>query len=354
MVASKDARIATLRSEVRRLQLTLAAKSGDAKLAERLKAGLEDDAAKKNEEEDVEMMELLQERLKAAEESSLDLKRQLDARSSSTTEQDLINKVASLQSELDRLSSALKTATNDELPSPDDVKGRLIGQVKEIADLKRELENAHESTTALCDELDKMGEAYHQSQKVATERVVVVGKLEDKMLRLTAEKSKADSRFFGAMRSKDAIERELKATQHNNELKQKVIDAAQEVEKTFQQQSQKFEVDLTQLRHVIKLQNATILELRGQVDNGLKRIEFTTAATRRAEETSNRRNIEYVEESQLRQQWQEKCDQLQRELDRCKKQLASSGSFRKRGGGGDDAQIEALNVSNRREGEFKT
>lgn len=350
MVASKDKRIVTLRSEVRRLQLALAAKNGDAKIVERLKAGLEDGNAKKKEEEDVEMIEILQDRLKAAEESSLDLKRQLDARSSSTTEQDLINKVTSLQSELDSLSSILKSATSDELSSPEDVKARLVGQVKEIADLKRELANAQESTTALCDELDKMGEAYHQSQKVATERVVEVGRLEDKMLRLTTEKSKADNRYFGAMRSKDALEKEMKATLHNNEMKQKVIDASQEVERTFQQQSQKFEADLTHLRAVTKVQNATLLNLQGQLESNVKKMEFTTEASRRAEETSARRNTEYIEESQLRQQWQEKCDKLQRELDRCKKQLASSGSSRKKGGGGDDVQVEYLNVSRRKEG----
>lgn len=344
LVQSKESRITALRSEARRLQLTLATKSNDAKLVDRLRAGAQREGMA-HMEEDVAFIEVLQERLQSAEESSQDLRRQLDARSSSTSEQDLIAKVTALQSELDSLSSILKEATSDENPSPDDVKARLVGQSEEIRNLKRDLSSATESTTALCDELDKVGQAYNESQKVATERVVEAAKVEERTMRLTAEKSKADHKFFAAMRAKDAVENEKRAVLRNIERQAKVIEHYKEVEKAFQAQWKQAETELSHLRSLTNQQNGNILELQRNLASRDDRLADAVRAKGEADEASQRHNMALVDESRGRQEMREKCDKLQRELDRCKKQLASSGGAKRKGTGGDDVQNEYLNVS---------
>jgi E3 ubiquitin-protein ligase BRE1 len=327
---------------VRRLQLSLAVRNGNVELADKLKAGLEDKEARRREDEDVEMIEALQDRLKAAQESSADLKRQLDARSSTTTEQDLIGKVASLQKELDQLTAILKSA--DEGITGDEVKARLVGQVEEIAGLKREVASAQTISNALCDEVDTIQEAYNQSQKVAMERVAEVAKMENKILRLTTEKSKADNKYYEAMRTKESIEREGQVQSRNLDRQTKVIEGYQEVERTFQSHTQQCEAELTQLRSVVAQQNTAMLAMQETLEGAQRRAASAQSAQQEAELTSSRRNTEYVEESRLRQDIQEKYDKSNRELDRCKKQLASSGgsSRKKSVSGGDDVQVEYL------------
>lgn len=344
MVQSKDKRIEALRSEVRRLQLSLALKGGNVELADKLKAGLDDKEARKREEDDIEMIEALQDRLKAAQETSSNLKRQLDARSSTTTEQDLLDKVASLQGELDQLTAILTSVGTDEAITADEVRGRLVGQAEEIAGLKREVASAQTISNALCDEVDTIQEAYNQSQKVALERITEVAKMENKILRLMTEKSKADSKYYEAMRTKDNIETEGRAQTRNLERQAKVIEGYQEVERTFQSHTKQCEAELTQLRSVVAQQNTALLAMQETLEGAQRRAASAQSAQQEAEATSSRRNAEYIEESRLRQDLQEKYDKSNRELDRCKKQLASSGesSRKKSVSGGDDVQIEYL------------
>lgn len=351
LVQSKEKRITTLRSEVWRLQYLLASRSGDEKMMERVKSKMAASDTANESEPDVHYIEALQDRLRSAEEASQDLKRQLDARSSSTSEAELGSKVASLQKELDKVSAILAlAATSEEDPNSEDVKSRIIKQSEEVSRLQRELATSQESTTALCDELDKIGEAYSESQKVATTRIVEVARLEDKIMRLTAEKSKADQKYFSAMRNNESIENEVKVSMRNLERQNKVIETFKEMEKSFQLQTQKSEAEIVQLRGLIAKQNNDMLEVQRDAQSIKQREERSTAASISSKEEAMRRTSEYLEESKGRQQIQEQCDKLQRELDKCKKQLAMSGasmgSSKKKGsGGGDDVQVEYLNVS---------
>ena len=350
LVHSKDKRIVALKSEVWRLQYSLASKGGDEGTMQRLRSKAEGgEEAVKQGEVDVELIETLQDRLRAAEETVQDLKRQLEARSSTTSEQELVSKVASLQSELDRLSVVLKEAGSggEGEVTVEEAKVKWIKQTEEITRLKRELTTSQESTTALCDELDKIGDAYSESQKVATNRIVEAGRMEDKIMRLTAEKSKADQKYFTAMRNSESIEGELKILQRNSERQSKVIETYRELEKTFQGQLQKSEHDVSQLRAVIAAQNDTTLHQQREIQSKQEAEDRLLKASRAANEEAQKCTQDYVEESKVRQQAQERCDKLQRELDKCKRQLATSGasSSRKKSVGGDDMQVEYLNVS---------
>ncbi|UZJ56597.1 hypothetical protein CBS101457_005917 [Exobasidium rhododendri] len=346
LVLSKDARITALKSEVRRLQCTLASRSGDDKLLERLRRGTEKGEA---EDAEVEMIEALQDRLKAAEESSLHLKRKLEAQSSSTTDQEMSEKVVALQAELDQLSALLEGAlTGDDAESASEkVKARVLRQGEEISTLRRELATSQESTNALCDELDKIGEAYNQSQKVATERVADVGRTEEQLTRLAKEKSKADTKYYAAMRLKDALETEKKVLARNLDNRSKVIDNYKEVESALRKELQQAESEVSQFRTLIDAQNCEVISRDQEVQRQSMASQRAARAQAEAEEMCKRRNAEFADESRVRQEMQEKSDKLQRELDRCKKQLATSvglsSSSKKKGMGDDDVQIEYLN-----------
>lgn len=341
LVGAKDTRIATLKSEVRRLQMTLAAKNGDSRMLDRLKAAAHDGVLQK-EEEDIEMIADLQARLKTAEEASEDLKRQLDARSSSTSDADLGAKVSSLQAELDRMQSIVGSASSGE-----DVSTLLKTQQSRIESMQQELDAAHAGTNALCDEVDKLGAAYSEMQRQANNKVLDVARMEDKMLRLTTEKSKADNKYFGAMRAKDAVENERRVALRNIETQLKVIERYAEHEASFVQSVARHEAEVTGMRKLLEQQATRIAELERDLEASIRRERTAGSEKANAEQVSLKRNEEWTDESRRRAEAEERVAKLERELERAKKQIAASGSKKKSGGGssGDDIQIEYLNVS---------
>lgn len=331
---TKELRIATLKQEVRRVQMALASRNGDATLLQKLQdRGVDDD---------IEIIAELQTRLKSAEEGSEDLRRQLDARSSSTSEQDLIAKVSSLQSQLDKLSDLLVEA--GAASTPQDARKTLLSQQKELDQLRQELSTANTSTTALCDELDKLGEAYSESQKVASARIVEIGRMEEKVARLVTEKSKADNKYFSAMRAKDAVENERRVAMRNVERQLRVIEQYSEAEKAFQTQLTQNAEETTKLRTLTNELNTRIAEQQRNLHILTEREREASSARQRAEDVSRQRIDEFHGESRARVEAQERCNKLQKDLDKCRKQIASASSGRRKGES-DDMQIEYLNVS---------
>lgn len=338
LVKTKDLRIATLKSEVRRVQLAFATKSEDEKLMLQLRSSGGD-------ADDVEIMSDLQARLKAAEDISKDLQRQLDARSSSTSEQDLAARVASLQSELDKLSESLGV-TEGAAVSPDEARKRFTDQHEELERLRQELTTANASTAALCDELDKLGEAYSESQKVASVRIAEIGRMEEKVGRLATEKGKADNKYFSAMRAKDALENERRVAMRNVERQARVIEQFGEAEKAYHTQLQHNTMEATRLRALTNELTAKVAEQQRDLQSVLERQRLASQAQERAEAASRQHIEEFGGENRARIEAQERCDKLQRDLDKCRKQLAAAGSSaRKKTSGDDDAsQADYLNA----------
>jgi chromosome segregation ATPase len=150
------------------------------------------------------------------------------------------------------------------------------------------------------------------------------------------------------MRLKDALETEKAVLVRNHENRNKAIESYKEIERVLRKELQQTESEISKYRAAVEAKNAELINR----DQALQRInrasEQAIRAQEEAEAISGRRNAEFAEESKLRQEMQEKSDKLQRELDRCKKQLATSvglSSSKKKGMGGDDVQVEYLNVS---------
>lgn len=127
---------------------------------------------------------------RAAEESSSDFKRQLDALNSSSSESDLASKLSSLQASVDQYNSLFASVSADQsLPDGPTVSSLLESQKSQIESLTLELSAANESTNALCEEVDKLSAAYGEMERVSSGKVMDLSAMEDKVLRLTTEVS---------------------------------------------------------------------------------------------------------------------------------------------------------------------
>lgn len=343
LVQAKEKRIDTLRAEIKRLQMSLAARLGDDVWMSKLKAGLSEEE-KEQADADIDLISDLQSRLKVAEERIADLQRQQEARSSSTTEAELAAKVSTLQKELDELNTILQQAgEGTDSKTPESISTLLQKQHEELQKSKRELDTANASTTALCDELEKLGAAYNEAKNIASVRISDSGRMEEKLSRLTTEKAKADNKYFGAMRAKDAIENEKRVALRNVERQTRVLEKYAEAEKIWQEQIQKHESEVTELRKFVNEANSNLLNLQSTLNTMQDQLGKSIETRDQAIASSQQKLKEYVEEAKQRSSAQERCEKLQRDLDKVRKQLASSGGTRKKGSFADDDQIEALN-----------
>ncbi|PWN46270.1 BRE1-domain-containing protein [Ceraceosorus guamensis] len=249
LLNAREARIQTLRSEVRRVHMIIAARAGDTEAFQKAKA------REASDEDDVALIEELQGRLKAAEQTSADLRRQLEARSSSTTEEEMLVRASALQGELDALRSLLDGAGDGDV-----VKRKLEEQERATTSIRLELDASSEATKALCDEVDRLSAAFADAEKLAAKNVHDVAKLEDKMLRLTTEKSKADNKYFAAMRAKDALDNERRTALRTAERQTKALERYAEAEKVLSAQLVAAEKEAAVRKRAMEDQTTKLIE----------------------------------------------------------------------------------------------
>ena len=83
-------------------------------------------------------------------------------------------------------------------------------------------------------ELSSMSTAFQRSSKLATQKISELSTLEDKVLRLTAEKAKADQKYFAAMKSKETKDSEVRTLRMQNTKSSDVVSQLKESEAASQ------------------------------------------------------------------------------------------------------------------------
>ncbi|OOQ82094.1 E3 ubiquitin-protein ligase bre1 [Penicillium brasilianum] len=128
-------------------------------------------------------------------------------------------RIAALESEIERLRLQIegsKTAENvDDIP---------------IEELRSKYTSLERQYSMLNTELASMQTAYKKFSTLATQKVTDFGALEEKVARLTAEKSKADQKYFAAMKSKEARDMEVRTLRMQNSKTSDIVSQLKESE----------------------------------------------------------------------------------------------------------------------------
>jgi E3 ubiquitin-protein ligase BRE1 len=124
----------------------------------------------------------------------------------------LEERIKSLESELDRCKAASETAIDDaELDS------------LSAEELKTKLQSLNQRYNLLNGELASMSSAFQKTSKIASQKVTDLQHLEEKVQRLSAEKAKADQKYFAAMKSKETREGEVRALKMQSSKTSEVV-----------------------------------------------------------------------------------------------------------------------------------
>jgi E3 ubiquitin-protein ligase BRE1 len=147
-------------------------------------------------------------------------------------------RIAALESELERLkpNTEPSTASNPDIESLDK------------DELRKRYEDLDRNYSMLNNELVSMGAAWKKAQAVASKKVMDVAMMEEKLGRLQAEKSKADQKYFSAMKAKDARDNEIRLMKAQNAKSADVVAQLKDVERTNSQLVANYEKSIVEFK----------------------------------------------------------------------------------------------------------
>lgn len=122
------------------------------------------------------------------------------------------SRIAALESEAERL--RVQKDGTESSPAVEDMA---------IEDLRAKHAGLQRQYAMLNTELTSMQKAYTKISSLASQKVMDFGALEEKVARLTAERAKADQKFYAAMKSKDAREVEVRSLRMQNSKTSDII-----------------------------------------------------------------------------------------------------------------------------------
>ncbi|KAL3495603.1 BRE1 E3 ubiquitin ligase-domain-containing protein [Aspergillus germanicus] len=129
-------------------------------------------------------------------------------------------RIAALESEVERLRLDLGREKADQM-ALDDIP---------IDELRTKYGNLERQYSMLNTELASMQTACRKYSSLASQKVTEFSAMEEKMARLAAEKSKADQKYFGAMKSKEARDMEVRTLRMQNAKSSDIVSQLKESE----------------------------------------------------------------------------------------------------------------------------
>ena len=97
-------------------------------------------------------------------------------------------------------------------------------------ELQSRYANLEKQFSLLTNELQSMESAYKKTATVAQQKLTNVSALEEKTVRLSAEKSRADQKYFAAMKAKEAREVEVRTLRAQNSKSSEMVSSLKESE----------------------------------------------------------------------------------------------------------------------------
>lgn len=132
-------------------------------------------------------------------------------------------RVKALESEIERL--RMRAGDADCHASP-------LSNLDDLStdELHSKYANLERQYLMLSSELKSMAEAYRKASALASQKVGHIAALEEKSIRLGAEKSKADQKYFAAMKAKESREQELRSLRASSSKSSEMVSTLKDAE----------------------------------------------------------------------------------------------------------------------------
>lgn len=194
----------------------------------------------------------------------------------------------------------------------------------------------------LDNELQSMGTAFKKASTLASQKVTNAASLEEKVQRLSAEKSKADQKYFAAMKAKEAREQEVRTLRAQNSKSSEMVSSLKDSEAA----NRAVHVNLEKQIAEIKDSLATVEnKYRGSQQQAFERnilLEGSKAQVEELKKTLEAKDAATSATSTAYRRAEVEIETLKMRLEETKKSLES---WRNKGLGNQSSEYEMLRVS---------
>ncbi|KAL8827710.1 MAG: hypothetical protein Q9191_003019 [Dirinaria sp. TL-2023a] len=167
-------------------------------------------------------------------------------------------RIKALESEIERMNMQISQTNGVPSPQP---------SVEDASadDLHTKYSTLERQHAMLKAELHSMETAYQKTSAVASQKVTTSTNLEEKALRLGAEKSKADQKYFAAMKAKEAREQEVRTLRAHNSKTSEIVSQLKEAEAASRTLMTNLEKQVAEQKSAIAALNSKHSALQQQV-----------------------------------------------------------------------------------------
>ncbi|GAA6058899.1 hypothetical protein JCM10212_002851 [Sporobolomyces blumeae] len=327
LAESRKARMEVYQSEVKRLRMDRAAKAGDVEGVE-----LRANGGDKTEEE---LVDDLRHRLRTAEDLLLALRDQLHSYASlaagaAPNADQLVRSETEARSELakalERLAKLEKVTGPDGDPQVAELAKRLQEREAELKVAEAQVQSQEAAANMLYGEIDRLSAAWSDLDEQNASKVFNLASLEDKVQRLSAEKAKADNRYFATMRQKDALENENAILTKLAEKQQQKVDQASEVQHELQVQLAAVEKEITVHQNNVRAYSEQLAALRRENSDALLRSEQNGKRIAELSALLTERVAQAETEQAARKRVEEQLAKVERQLQQASAKAASTSA----------------------------
>ncbi|KAL9112696.1 MAG: hypothetical protein Q9227_002999 [Pyrenula ochraceoflavens] len=239
-------------------------------------------------------------------------------------------RVAALESENTRLkmepSQDATTLIEADIPA-EELPGR-------YSELKRKYE-------MLNSELASMQTAYPRMSKLASQKVAELTVREEKLVKLAAEKGKADQKYFAAMKSKESKDGEIKMLKAQNIKSAEVVSSLKESESATKTYSANLEKQLAETKDELTRITSRYRALQQQVTDHTIAMEGVKSQIEELRKVLTSKDSTISSTSTKARQLESQCEELKVSLADTKKSLES---WKMKGLGDKSSEYEKLRV----------
>ena len=229
-------------------------------------------------------------------------------------------RIRALESQIVRLSAQIGQPNGVASPEP-------IPEDVPTDELHSKYANLESKYKMLSQELQSMGTAYTKASTLASQKVTNLSALEEKVTRLGAEKSKADQKYFAAMKSKEARDQEVRTLRAQNSKSSDIVSQLKDSEASVRALNINLEKQIAELKESLTAmtnqqrtcqqnvneRNITLEGFRMQVEELKKTLlaKDTSASTvssahRKAEVEIEKLNVRLEETQKSLESWKTK------------------------------------------------
>lgn len=195
-------------------------------------------------------------------------------------------RIKALESEVARLKVQTRQPADPARQSPkiDDLSSE---------ELQSRYSSLEKQYSLLNNELQSMGTAFKKASTLASQKVTNAAALEEKVQRLSAEKSKADQKYFAAMKAKEAREQEVRTLRAQNSKSSEMVSSLKDSEAANRALQVNLEKQIAEVKESLATveskyrasqqqtseRNISLEGLKAQVEELKKSLEAKDAAT---------------------------------------------------------------------------